>query len=74
MSHSIDVSFYISPDDIERMYAGTAKNVYTVSHDGRSVSFPIRILQPFITRNGIQGSFRIHFTDQNKFDRVERLG
>lgn len=73
MSRSIDVSFYISPDELERLYAGTARNVYTVAHDGRSVSFPLRILQPFITHHGIRGSFRIFFDSHGKFDRIERL-
>ncbi len=72
-SDHIDVSFTIGPDELQRLYDGSARTVYTRAHDGRSVSFPLRILQRFVTRDGIQGTFRIHYRD-NKFDRIERLG
>lgn len=71
MLQSITVSFYISADELRRMYDGSARNVYTVASDGRSVSFPLRILQPFVTRDGIRGSFRIHYAN-GKFNRIER--
>lgn len=72
MKESIIVSFYITTDELQRLYDGSARNVYTVAADGRSVTFPLRILQPFVTRDGIRGAFRIFYID-GKFDSIERL-
>ncbi|MEJ2064623.1 MAG: DUF2835 family protein [Reinekea sp.] len=35
--------------------------------------FPSRILQPFVTRQGIHGTFRIYFDQYHKFQRIEQL-
>lgn len=72
MGESLTVSFYITADELQRLYDGSARSVYTVASDGRTVSFPLRILQSFVTRDGIRGSFRIHYTD-GKFNRIERI-
>lgn len=72
MKESIIVSFHITAEELERLYDGSARNVYTQSADGRSVTFPLRILQPFVTRDGIKGAFRIYYID-GKFDTIERL-
>ncbi|TGG95741.1 DUF2835 family protein [Natronospirillum operosum] len=72
MKESIIVSFAITPEELQRLYDGSARSVYTVAADGRSVSFPLRILQPFITRDGIRGAFRIWYQD-GRFEQIERL-
>ncbi|MEX1058740.1 MAG: DUF2835 family protein [Natronospirillum sp.] len=72
MSETITVNFYITAEELQRLYDGTARSVYTVASDGRSVSFPIRILQPFVTRDGVRGAFRIYYSN-GKFDRIERI-
>lgn len=72
MKESIIVSFHITAEELQRLYDGSARSVYTVAADGRSVSFPLRILQPFITRDGIKGAFRIWYRDGH-FEHIERL-
>lgn len=72
MHDSITVSFTISSEELERLYDGSARTVYTTATDGRSVTFPLKILQPFVTRDGIRGAFRIYYID-GKFERIERV-
>lgn len=72
MKESIVVSFEITPEELQRLYDGSARSVYTIASDGRSVSFPLRILQPFITRDGIRGAFRIWY-EAGHFQTIERL-
>ena len=67
----VDIS--ISPDEWIKLYQGVATDVRTTARDGRSVSFPARILSRFFLKDGIQGSFRILFDDQGKFASIERL-
>jgi len=69
----IIVNLNISPEEYIYWYTGAARTVLATSIDGRSVRFPANILQPFITRQGIQGQFCIFFKADGKFDRIERL-
>ncbi|WP_344797352.1 DUF2835 domain-containing protein [Litoribacillus peritrichatus] len=72
-SRNIIVSLNIPADEYLRVYSGVARTVVTHSIDGRSVRFPANILQPFVTREGIRGRFCIFFTEEGKFDRIERV-
>ncbi|MBU2984166.1 DUF2835 domain-containing protein [Saccharophagus degradans] len=55
------------------MYAGAAKHVLAYTRDGRSIRFPAHILRPFVTRDGVQGSFVIEFDQNNRFVGINRL-
>ncbi|HTN34817.1 MAG TPA: DUF2835 domain-containing protein [Marinobacter sp.] len=67
----VDIS--ISPDQWIKLYQGLATEVNTRARDGRSVRFPARILSRFYLNDGINGTFRILFDDEGKFQSVERL-
>lgn len=73
MSRSIVVDIKISRDEYLRWYQGTAQDVLTSSVDGRSVRFPAKILQPFVSHEGIQGRFQIQFDDKGKFTHIKKL-
>lgn len=60
----LDVS--LSADEFIRVYQGTANRVYIRSREGRSVSLPARHLQPYLTREGIYGSFVLDFDQHGK--------
>ena len=70
---SLIVDINISADELLKLYSGSANQVRAMARDGRSVRFPARILQPFVTRTGVQGSFRILFDRHHKFERIERI-
>lgn len=67
------VDLNIPEDEYLRVYRGSARTVLAYSIDGRRVSFPANILQPFITRTGIRGRFRIRFDEQGRFSSIEKL-
>ncbi|GGY70218.1 hypothetical protein GCM10011613_13290 [Cellvibrio zantedeschiae] len=70
---SIYVQLNIPPEEFQRLYEGVAKTVNARSLDGRNVNFPANILRPFITHSGITGTFAIHFSDENRFQRIEKI-
>ncbi|MES2826232.1 MAG: DUF2835 domain-containing protein [Pseudomonadota bacterium] len=70
---SIVMQLHISPDEFQRLYEGTAKVVSARSIDGRRVRFPANILRPFVTHIGISGLFRIQFSDDNRFQQIEKI-
>lgn len=71
--HVIYVPVVIGREEYLKVYQGTAKNVFARDLGGRSVSFPARILQPFVTHSGIDGLFAITFSAEGKFRRIERV-
>lgn len=67
------VDLNITAEELLKHYQGVAKVVSATSRDGRRVQFPSNILQPFISRDGVRGSFMICFHDDNKFAGIQRL-
>ncbi|MFN3581764.1 MAG: DUF2835 domain-containing protein [Pseudomonas sp.] len=55
-------------------YRGEAGRVLMISRDGRRVSLPAHHLRPFLTHEGIYGSFVMRFTSAGKLISLERLG
>lgn len=73
MGNTVYIPIVIGRDEYLKVYQGSAKNVFARDLDGRSVSFPARILQPFVTHNGVEGLFAIHFSAAGKFVSIERV-
>lgn len=69
----IVIALNISSDEYLRVYQGTAKYVVARSQDGRTVRFPVSILQKFLAHEGIQGVFVLHHDAGNKFVSIERI-
>ncbi|WP_132700509.1 DUF2835 domain-containing protein [Reinekea marinisedimentorum] len=70
---SIIVDIFISADDYLRHYQGQVSQVSAVARDGRRVQFPSSILQPFVTHEGIQGTFAIRFDKHHKFSGIDKI-
>lgn len=73
MAQRVVVSLQISAEEYLRVYRGTGKVVVARDNEGRRVRFPVNILQKFVTRQGINGVFVIHFDAQGRFQSIEKL-
>lgn len=71
---SIIINLAISSEEFQRLYEGSAKDVFARSVDGRSIRFPANILRPFVLHAGIRGTFQIEFDEENRFKAITRLG
>ncbi|MDQ2075630.1 DUF2835 domain-containing protein [Marinimicrobium sp. ABcell2] len=71
--NAVFVNIVISPEEYQRWYQGTARDVLAKTVDGRSVRFPAPILRRFVTREGIRGRFKITFDAQNRFQDIEKI-
>lgn len=67
----LDIS--LSAEEFLRVYRGTANRVLLRSREGKSVSLPAGRLQPFLTHDGIYGSFELAFDSKGKFISLRRL-
>ncbi len=74
MSHSIQFSIKLSYDKYIAFYKGYAQSVLVRANDGRKIQFPAEILKPYLTREGINGHFIIHFDDRNKYQSLQKIG
>lgn len=67
------VDLGIEADEYQKLYEGSAKNVFSYTRDGRSVSFPAHILRAFVSHRGVYGSFVIEFDENNRFVSIEKI-
>ncbi len=72
MNASIEVVLSISAEEFLALYQGLARDVVTRATDGRLVRFPARILQPYVTHQGIHGRFEIQFDQAGRFSSIRR--
>ncbi len=63
----------ILADEYVQYYNGTAKYVATKSVDGRSIRFPVNILQPYLTHSGVSGKFSMRYDENNKFVSIKKI-
>ena len=75
MNDCTEIIFHlnISADEYVRYYNGTAKYVITKSLDGRSIQFPVNILQSYLTHDGVSGTFSLRHDEDNKFIGIEKI-
>ena len=68
----IRVHLNLPPHRFLAYYEGAIDDVVARASDGRRVRFPARVLRPFITQQGVVGSFFITYDDKKKFVSIER--
>lgn len=68
------VDLALPADRFLAWYKGQADRVLMRSRDGRSVSLPAHHLRPFLTHEGVHGSFVLTFTGEGRLVSLERLG
>lgn len=54
-------------------YRGQAGRVLMHARDGRSISLPAHHLRPFLSHEGVYGSFVLSFTEDGKLVSLERM-
>ena len=67
------VSLNISSDEFIKHYQGSGRCVFTHTLEGQSIRFPANILQPYVTHSGVNGTFKIVFSSDNKFQSIHRI-
>ena len=62
----------ISADQYLAYYRGTVKHVIARCPDGLTIQFPAALLKPFVTSEGIRGTFVLSCGDDNKGAELKR--
>ncbi len=66
----ISLSLQLTPHQVEEYYRGRARHVVAEAADGRIIQLPIKVLHPFISKQGIQGDFLVTTDDENRFVKI----
>ncbi|WP_181919215.1 DUF2835 domain-containing protein [Alkalilimnicola ehrlichii] len=69
------IRFYLSltADEIMAYYRGDAESIVATSDDGRRVSFPARVIRPFVSYSGVQGWFLLRYDAEGRFHSIEKI-
>lgn len=70
---TIIVDIALAAEKYQKLYQGTAKNVLTTSRDGRRVQLPLMAFRPFLTHEGVFGTFVVKFDDTNKLQDIKKI-
>jgi hypothetical protein len=68
----VTVRLDISPERFQAYYQGVVEHVVATASDGRTVRFPARVLRPFFSYQGVQGTFEITCDSNMKFQSIRR--
>lgn len=70
---SVTLQLVISADELQRWYQGRAQQIVATAIDGKKVRFPVKILRPFVTREGVSGTFNIVFNSTGEFHQIHKV-
>jgi len=63
----------LSAERLHVVYQGRANRILVQSRDGRSVSVPAHHFRPFLTHEGVYGSFALEFSTTGELLSLRRL-
>lgn len=70
---SVDIFLQLSAEACLAHYQGAVKVVHARSMDGRRVAFPAQALRQVVTRDGVNGRYRLFYTDDGRFQSLVPL-
>ncbi len=71
--YEVRFSINISLQRYLEIYYSSVLQVIVKSHNGQKIQFPAKYIEPFVTKSGIKGNFRILYSAENKFIRMEKI-
>jgi hypothetical protein len=69
----IQVKLAISAERFQVYYSGRVRHVIAKAADGRRVQFPAKLLQQFLSHNGVHGTFVISYGEDGRQQSIRRL-
>jgi hypothetical protein len=70
---SVIISLSISPNELLKYYQGAAQVVVAQATTGQRIQIPASILRPFVSSQGIQGCFEIHYGENGKLTEIVQI-
>lgn len=66
-------SLKLSEQELMKFYRGHARKVMAKDGEGKTMEFPVEIIRPFVTKEGVYGHFEIRVDDNYKFIDIKKL-
>ena len=63
----------ISATSLLKYYRGNVKWVLVTTQEGLRIRFPVDALRPYVTREGVKGSFRLVCDDRQRLLHLDKI-
>lgn len=73
MAKELRFRMAINAEEALKYYQGLARTVVVSAENGQRIQFPAQHIRPFIDSQGVNGYFRIQFSDDNKLIGLKRI-
>ena len=67
------VNLKLTPEQLERFYAGRVDQVWARDSRGVSLQFPLSALRPYVGHHGISGRFVLTVTDDHRLASIKKI-
>ena len=67
------IDLHIPTDELLRYYRGSTRGVLATARSGLRVRFPAEVLRPFVTRDGVRGTFSLEVDSAHRLTGIARL-
>lgn len=64
----------INANQYLNFYKGTVRRISVIASDGKRIEFDARHIKPFLTHDGIRGTFEMELAENNQFVSIKRIG
>ena len=65
--------FHLTREEYLRYYQGAASAIIAPAEDGTRVQFPAHALRPYVSEEGVSGSFVLVTDDNNKLVELKKI-
>ncbi|MGV6806383.1 MAG: DUF2835 domain-containing protein [bacterium] len=64
----------IGAEEYQKLYAGQVRDVVARANNGQTVRFPASVLRPFVSHQGVYGTFELEVDGNLKLAGIRRRG
>lgn len=73
MSRAFRFRLYLTYEECRQYYDGSYVAIQVMAHTGQTVQFPAEHIRPFVTSQGVNGTFEMEVDNTNRFKSLKKL-
>ena len=73
MSRAFRFRLNLTYEECRQYYDGSYTAIQVMAHTGQTVQFPAEHIRPFVTSQGVSGTFEMEVDNTNRFKSLKKL-
>lgn len=73
MSRAFRFRLHLTYEECRQYYDGSYVAIQVMAHTGQTVQFPAEHIRPFVTSQGVSGTFEMEVDNTNRFKSLKKL-